>query len=213
MTNTTQGARERLLKTAKQLFAERGVDGVSLREIVREAGVKHATAVQYHFGDKEGLIRAILSTHKAQVATRRDAMMDSYEADPEAANARSLGAILVRPIASELETTEGRDFLQIYAQLLQRPKEWFDEIDPGFIRWRHAVEQFLPPGAADLHTRYSATIFAHMELARRARQQNRGDDRLFVSRIIDLVASIIQAPLSTETERLYAERQPRNLGS
>lgn len=206
MTSTTQRARDRILTTAKRLFAERGVDGVSLREIVREAEIKHATAVQYHFGDREGLIRDILSTHRTRVAIRREAMLDSYEANPDTISIRDISAILVRPIARELETVEGRHFLQIYAQLMQRPQEWFGEIDPGFVRWRREAEQFLPPGAAALHTRYSATTFAHTELARRAREKNRGDDRLFVSRIIDVVTSILQTPLSEETERLYNAR-------
>jgi AcrR family transcriptional regulator len=50
--------RERLLRTALELFSERGVDGGSMREIARRAGVNVATAY-HHFGSKRGLFLAV----------------------------------------------------------------------------------------------------------------------------------------------------------
>lgn len=205
MTQTHDGARTRLVATAKRLFAERGLDAVSLREIIREAGIKHATAIQYHFGDRDGLLAAILATHEARVDTRREAMLDSYEADA-IHDCRSIAAILVRPLARELEDEDGRYFLRIYAQVIQRPSGLFVDTGTSMWRWRRQAEQFLPRGAAELHTRYSALTFTTVELARRASQPRRTDDQLFVSRIIDVVSSIMEAPLSAETERLYAQR-------
>jgi AcrR family transcriptional regulator len=52
-------ARERLLRAAARLFAERGVDGVPTREICAAAGVNPG-AIHYHFGDKEGLYAEVL---------------------------------------------------------------------------------------------------------------------------------------------------------
>jgi len=51
---TTSDAPARLLKAARQLFAEKGVAATSIRELAQEAGVNVA-AVNYHFGDKERL--------------------------------------------------------------------------------------------------------------------------------------------------------------
>jgi AcrR family transcriptional regulator len=48
-----------LLRQAARLFALRGYDAVSVREIVEAAGVTKP-AVYYHFGNKEGLARAVL---------------------------------------------------------------------------------------------------------------------------------------------------------
>ncbi|MBU4563571.1 MAG: CerR family C-terminal domain-containing protein [Desulfarculus sp.] len=45
---------ERLLDEAERLFADKGYDGVSLREITAAAGT-HLAAVNYHFGSKENL--------------------------------------------------------------------------------------------------------------------------------------------------------------
>ncbi|RZI98865.1 MAG: TetR/AcrR family transcriptional regulator [Rubrivivax sp.] len=52
-------ARERLLSEAMRLFGERGVDGVTTREICAAAGVNPG-AIHYHFGDKDGLYREVL---------------------------------------------------------------------------------------------------------------------------------------------------------
>ncbi len=51
--------RERLLKAAERLFAERGFKKVTVRDICRAARANVA-AVNYHFGDKEGLYHEVL---------------------------------------------------------------------------------------------------------------------------------------------------------
>jgi hypothetical protein len=40
-----------------------------------------------------------------------------------------------------------------------------------------------------------------------ASEPPRADDRLFVSRVIDVAAAILGAPVSAETNRLWAERE------
>ena len=51
--------RERLLRTAARLFADRGFKRVTVRDICRTARANVA-AVNYHFGDKMGLYREVL---------------------------------------------------------------------------------------------------------------------------------------------------------
>jgi AcrR family transcriptional regulator len=52
-------ARELILESAIELFAERGVPGASIAEITRRAGVAQGL-VNYHFGGKEQLIVAVI---------------------------------------------------------------------------------------------------------------------------------------------------------
>jgi TetR/AcrR family transcriptional regulator, regulator of cefoperazone and chloramphenicol sensitivity len=52
-------ARTRLLSEASRIFAEKGYAKASTREICVAAGLNPA-AIHYHFGDKDGLYRAVL---------------------------------------------------------------------------------------------------------------------------------------------------------
>ncbi|WP_420865834.1 TetR/AcrR family transcriptional regulator [Mycolicibacterium holsaticum] len=64
-------AKQQLVLTAERLFAQRGLDGVPLRQIGTEAGMANKSAVQYHFGSKEGLVQAILLNRLEQLTQRR----------------------------------------------------------------------------------------------------------------------------------------------
>ena len=61
MTRPSEITRERILKAAERLFAERGYDATSVRAIVAKARVNQA-AINYHFAGKEGLYREVLRT-------------------------------------------------------------------------------------------------------------------------------------------------------
>lgn len=205
---------DRLVRAAEQLFAERGIDAVSLREINRVAGAKNASALQYHFGDRDGLLRAVLAKHQPAVEARRHAMLDAYDAagTPEL---RALAGALVRPLAAKLADTDGGPaYLQIVADLVNRPRPIldpadFDDPSTSVYRWRQAVGTLLEGDANRLHRRFVARRFATVELALRARGAPHRDDRLFVSQLVDLVTGVLSAPLSEETLRLVGERAGR----
>lgn len=65
-------AREVLLNAAEELFAIHGIDAVSNRRIVDHAGLANHSAISYHFGGREGLLRALVERHFAEVDLRRD---------------------------------------------------------------------------------------------------------------------------------------------
>jgi AcrR family transcriptional regulator len=208
--------RTRLLSAAEQLFAERGVDAVSLREITRAAGARNAIAVQYHFTDRAGVLSAILAKHLPDVDARRHALLDEVEA-AGGPTARTLAGALVRPLAAKLADPDGGpEFLQIYAELLNRPTPAIRAADGEFRslrRWREAAAPLLDPQAARLHRRLTAILYAAVELARRARSAPHTDDRLFTSYLVDVVAAILAAPVSAETARLADERDAARGGA
>ncbi|RYD90762.1 MAG: TetR/AcrR family transcriptional regulator, partial [Sphingobacteriales bacterium] len=47
-----------IMRTAESLFAQKGYDGASVRDIAEAAGVNSAM-ISYYFGSKEGLIKAL----------------------------------------------------------------------------------------------------------------------------------------------------------
>ena len=58
-------ARRSLVAAGERLFAERGIRAVSLREINKAAGQRNSSALHYHFGSREGLLRALLAREAA----------------------------------------------------------------------------------------------------------------------------------------------------
>jgi len=190
------------------LFAERGIDAVSLREITRESGAKNAIAVQYHFDDRDGVLQAIFDKHVPEVEARRHAMLDEIEAGGSP-DLRAMASALVRPLASKLADADGgREFLQIYSELIERPQHADTNRDSGesLQRWRRMLEPLLDEDAVRLHRRFTAILYTTLELSRRARDRKRGDDRLFTSYLIDVVTAVLGAPVSEDTKRLAAER-------
>jgi AcrR family transcriptional regulator len=195
-----------LVRAAEQLFAERGSD-VSLRDITAAAGAGNASAVNYHFGDRRGLVRAVLEKHDADVERRRHALLDAYEAHGEP-SVRQLAAALVEPLAEELSNDDGgHGYLQLLSDLYNRPNPTFAEEarrdrTSSFERWRALALPLLEPDAVRLHRRFDALRFTVSELARRART-GRKDHRLFTSQLTDLVAGLLGAPVSDETRQLF----------
>ncbi|WP_106399830.1 helix-turn-helix domain-containing protein [Actinocorallia populi] len=194
-----------LISAAERLFAERGSDAVSLREINAAAGSTNASAIQYHFGGRRGLMRAVLDKHEVHIERRRHAMLDAYEAGG-APGPRALSAALVEPLAAELGTDGGPGYLQLIADLYNQPDPKFDldameDRMSSYVRWRALALPLLSPEAVRLHRRFDALRFAASELARRARTGRR-DHRLFTSQLTDLVTALLGAPVSDETRRL-----------
>lgn len=68
----------RLLDAAEQLFAERGFEAVSVRDVTRLAKANVA-AVNYHFGSREGMVGLVISRYVAPVNEERLARLDVLE--------------------------------------------------------------------------------------------------------------------------------------
>ncbi len=62
--------RERLLDAAEKLFCERGFSNTSVRDLTRSAGCNVA-AVNYHFGGKDQLYKAMFQRHMGKVFTEQ----------------------------------------------------------------------------------------------------------------------------------------------
>jgi len=68
--------RARILKVAARLFAERGFNHVSIRDICAEAGTNVAS-VNYHFSDKLGLYRELIRTVAEGMNEAKNSAFDS----------------------------------------------------------------------------------------------------------------------------------------
>jgi len=211
MAPNPETTKQRLISAAEQLFAERGIGAVSLREINAAAGQRNATALQYHFRDRYGLVVAILAKHNVSVEQHRHQLLDEYEAR-DGDRLRDLAAALVVPSARKLSDPDGgRHYLRIHSEVVNYPEPRFDErtndITDSITRWRLLVGPLLPEVAVRrLHHRFTAIRVSATELARRAAARPHRDDQLFTSHLVDLVTALLAAPVSEETAGLLAER-------
>jgi AcrR family transcriptional regulator len=111
-----RGARERLLDTAERLLGEYGIEGVSLRQIAAEAGQGNNSVIQYHFGDKTGLLREIILRRIAGFEARRRHLLEAAAREGRLSDIRALLEIRFLPIA-ELVDSAGR---HVYARFIMQ---------------------------------------------------------------------------------------------
>jgi len=141
--------RERLVEAAAEVFVAHGFRDATVREICARAGANIA-AVNYHFGDKEGLYRAVLewAAQKAFAAFAERAAQFA-QGRPE----RRLEAF-VRSMAERM-LIERSDMIigKLMAREMVEPTSALDELIPRFLKPQHdvlrgIVTELLGPGTS-----------------------------------------------------------------
>ena len=114
--------RQRILDTAERLWGERGVDAVSLREIRIAAGQRNSSALQFHFGGRDGLLRAVAERHLPRMAALQERLYADILAEGRRDDLAALVEVLVRPQADYLRLGPSqRAWVKMVAELGARP--------------------------------------------------------------------------------------------
>jgi AcrR family transcriptional regulator len=115
--------RQHLLDVAERLFGERGYQAVSLREIRIAAGARNTAAMQFHFGDRDGLVDALMARHMPRIAEIQQRLYDRMIAEGREQDARSLVEVLVRPAAEYLTWGRAeRSWVKVMGELSSMPQ-------------------------------------------------------------------------------------------
>lgn len=198
---TGRETRELLLLTAERLFAQRGIDAVSVREILDAAGQRNKNAVHYYFGGREGLITALVTARSESLNRRREVLLDNAEDEGLHEDLPTLCAVLVRPLAEALDEP-GNHFLGFLARYqLDHPRVLLSravERESVASYWRTAklVRRATGLPREDLTIRFSlATDMCFTALATRQAQEEAGKPDLpprtrYVNTVIDAVCGI-----------------------
>ncbi|MGW1742230.1 TetR/AcrR family transcriptional regulator [Nocardia sp. NPDC001965] len=75
-------ARQALLDAAEELFATHGIDSVSNRRIAEHAGQSNHSAVAYHFGGRDELLRALVERYREPVGRIRARLFAELPPEP-----------------------------------------------------------------------------------------------------------------------------------
>ncbi len=208
------------MAAAEQLIAEHGIESVSIRQIVSAAGQKNESALQYHFGNLNGLISAIHRARAAQVEAGRSALVQALMQASPSPPLRALCAAMVQPAFDlarsrpdfrrylrafghemaladstlQLAARKGGDSMQQLAGLLRAALPHLN--DAGYRRRMETA------------ARLCATAMYH-----EARRGNgfRGDQgQLFLHSLLDALTGLLSAPESEQTRRLAAANARRD---
>ena len=113
--------RAALIEAAERLIAEKGLAAVSTREILQAANQRNQSALQYHFGSKDGLMRATISQRTQQIDARRLELMTEWTGKP---SIEEVIEVLVLPLAELAQSEEGgRYYILFLCQAITQP-DW-----------------------------------------------------------------------------------------
>lgn len=197
-----RSTRQQLVDAAEAMFSARGIDSVSLVDIGREAGQKNRSAMQYHFGNKAGLINAVLDKHSIGIQQQRAAMLDELAGREH--ELRDVVAVLVLPVAAKLDDGDGgRHFLAINSQLMAA--EHYAELRMARIDGIAAdIRRLRKMTAAKMPGRAGASKSARVRsqmmlidcmlfhgLATYLSRADRSDSQSFVDTLVDSITAVL----------------------
>ncbi|PLC48385.1 TetR family transcriptional regulator [Pollutimonas subterranea] len=205
-----------ILDAAEHLFAHQGHDNTSLRQITAAAGV-NLSAVNYHFGSKDGLVHAVFQRRLAALNQERLDLLDTLE---NAAHGQPLKPSqivesffgpLVRHAAG---TSPGQ---KTFVPLLERSMSdpggfirtmFIDEHTSVLERFKHALLKSLPDVPEDeivwrFHFMLGATSYAisGTEVLRQAMNWPKSeadgarDTDMLLARLLSFLLGGLRAPL------------------
>lgn len=211
MTARGDQTRNHLLDVAEQMFGERGVNGVSLREIRLASGARNTAAIQFHFGDRDGLVHALTARHMPRIAELQQELYDVMVREGRDEDERSLVEVLVRPIADYLrQGASERAWVKIMGDLGAEPELEVGEMallapEPALLVSRRLYERLsesVPPEVAVERMVVLAQFAVHLCADRARLEDSPGARRahapseLFVENLIDMVNGALFAPVA-----------------
>jgi AcrR family transcriptional regulator len=213
--------RTRLKEEAQRLFALRGLDGVSVQDIINAAGQRNSASLRYYFGNKLELARELVVDGARLIDEDRQARLDTLEAEDGITVRTVLGA-LTFPMLELAERTGQATYIRMIANLQLNNRAFLREAlenkwNAGYQRCNAHLRDLLPqiPAAIVDHRLSLVGIYGNAALA--AWEASRDDDapgRLWshqyaLSSLIDTFESMLTAPPSEETRALLGEQDAK----
>lgn len=125
--------REKILNVAEELFAEHGINGVSMRQLTAAANVNLA-AINYYFGTKETLLAEIFARRAGPIIEQRGKMLEECEEKPgKPPILEQVIEAFVRPALDSTQGPDGLKFMQLRARLSYERDQTIRDLFPRFF--------------------------------------------------------------------------------
>ncbi len=207
--------RDALVDVAERLFARGGIHGVSVREVTLAADVRSKSAVQYHFGGRDGLVRAVLARRGETLRVRRAMFLEQLVVGGSDAEPRALCQAIVEPYCDFLDDGLGAlSYLVIVREVLGDPQYAYEDLPSVFsdpllpallARLLHPMQ--LPDALAAERSLVAVSSITGAVADRARRQLDDTSPRpmspvpLFVANLVDMLESAVLAPVDPATMR------------
>lgn len=216
--------RKRIKAAASRLFANRGVDGVSVRDIVIESGQKNGGSLHYYFRSKETLVRELVADGAKLIDERRNRMLDEIESRKRLPNLREIIAILLWPAMDpEPDPEHPATYIRFITALRTNHRELFVEAleskwDSGYRRCIEHIRRLLPTVPDELLNQRLIFMSLYLQVtlsAREAALEHGGSGRRLWAQpeicenLIDTVRGLLtEKPSAPTLNRFKARRTP-----
>ncbi|BCQ07323.1 TetR family transcriptional regulator [Mycobacterium heckeshornense] len=205
-----EATRVMLMEVAERLFATRGIQAVTLREIQEAAGQANTSVIRYHFGSRDGLIRALIAFRQHTLGRVRQQMLERMREEGKEADPRAVVWLLVRPLADSIKA--GEMFVPFLARLAEDPRArsdyWPDHLDDDWTQEK--LEALVEAALQDLPERirrgrtFQLYIGIINVLGQSARS-GQGISEAQLHNFVDGWVGLLTAPVSYETRALLTQ--------
>ncbi len=212
--------REKLKTEALRLFAERGINGVSVRDIVSASGLRNSSSIHYYFGTKEALVKELVVDIARHTDIRRNRVLDELEA---AGGPGSVAEVVRVLIETSVERPEDKDdppgitrgymrfimmlqlnHLRVFNEAVAVENKW----NSGYLRCLDHLRSLLPDIPREvLNQRFifmTLSVGTALSAREGAMESSGHSNRLWgtsyaLENLIDTVCGMLEQPPSSET--------------
>jgi len=218
---TSEETKNQIKAAAQMLFARRGVDGVTVQEIVAAASQRNNAALHYHFRSKQELIRQMVVDGAAVLDRRRREMLDELKARGGPKSIREVMLVLIMPVIELGDDDRWRGYIRFTSNLqASDPKNFRAALNnrwnSGYVACFNHLKQMLPLPAAIIEQRLSMfTIYANAILSaheaalesRNTKSSRLWDHPATIANMLDTLEAAITCPPSKATLAKLRERR------
>ncbi|MFT5013390.1 MAG: AcrR family transcriptional regulator [Dinoroseobacter sp.] len=207
--------RQRLMRATEYLVAQNGIENVTVRAIIQEAKQKNESALQYHFKNRGGLLKAIYDDRNGQVLAARQQLLKPYLNGKQASLADICRLMVLPSFELARDDVGFRYYVCGFGPRIEQSSSpvrmVFDNAKGEgaslILNRLHELLNELPDAIVHLRLesilRFTAMSMSHQAADKRGFAGPAGER--FIANLQDTMCGILSAPVSPATAKLFAD--------